>query len=212
MQYLAHRGQWTDPTSKNSLSVLTLALQSGFGIETDIRDQNGILVVSHDPPKAPSLDFSQLLHEYLRAQSAQTLALNVKADGIGKLLKASLDANKIFNYFCFDMSLPESLVYRRLGLRYFTRESEHETAPLLYKEAAGVWMDQFESEWIQPSHVRRHLDTGKQVALVSPELHGRDPISFWRILKEDTLNLEPNLMLCTDFPEKASKFFDSASR
>ncbi len=48
IEILAHRGIWNKKLKKNSLDALTLALDMGFGIETDIRDRNGVLVISHD--------------------------------------------------------------------------------------------------------------------------------------------------------------------
>ena len=47
---LAHRGIWSDSKSANHPEALTRALEMGFGIETDLRDRNCELVVSHDPP------------------------------------------------------------------------------------------------------------------------------------------------------------------
>jgi len=48
---LAHRGAWTVPKERNSAEALKRALKSGFGIETDLRDLDGTVVISHDPPK-----------------------------------------------------------------------------------------------------------------------------------------------------------------
>jgi glycerophosphoryl diester phosphodiesterase len=208
MQFLAHRGQWSDLVPKNSLPALKLALSSGFGLETDLRDQSSEAVVSHDPPKTKSLLVAELLELYNCVGSQSPLALNIKSDGIGVWLKALLDRFQITNYYCFDMSVPEMLSYRRLGLRYFTRESEYEKSSPLYQDSDGVWMDQFNSEWIKPNDIRRHFDCGKSVALVSPELHGRNPIPFWTLLRGEGLHSSRNLMLCTDFPEKAQNFFE----
>ena len=59
---LAHRGFWTEPAEKNSREALERAFREGFGIETDIRDRNGALVVSHDPPVGDGLmSFDELL-------------------------------------------------------------------------------------------------------------------------------------------------------
>ena len=46
---LAHRGLWQNVAAKNSISSIKLALVNGFGLETDIRDLDGELVISHDP-------------------------------------------------------------------------------------------------------------------------------------------------------------------
>lgn len=208
MKFLAHRGQWTLPAEKNSPAALEAALAAGFGIETDFRDQAGQLVIAHDtaPPGA------QLADTFFRAAAsapggAPPLALNIKADGLRALLKPLLQRYALTDYFCFDMSVPETLAYRRDGLRFFTRESEYEAVPALYADAAGVWMDQFHSEWITPDHIRRHLAASKQVALVSPELHGRPHLAFWERLRQAGLHRESSVMLCTDFPAAARDFF-----
>ncbi len=208
MHIISHRGQWTAPAEKNTEAALRLAFATGFGVETDIRDLAGQLVISHDPAPTdawPAADF------FRTAASAPggpfPLALNIKADGLRLLLKPLLARHGITDYFCFDMSVPETLAYRRDGFRFFTRESEYEPAPALYADAAGVWMDMFHGEWITPAHIRRHLAADKQVALVSPELHGRSHLDFWIRLREAGLHREADLMLCTDFPAVARDFF-----
>ena len=47
---LAHRGLWFCEEEKNSSNALFKALDLGFGIETDVRDLCGELIISHDPP------------------------------------------------------------------------------------------------------------------------------------------------------------------
>ena len=51
MEIIAHRGFWRKKTDQNTIGAFKLALNNHFGIETDIRDQNGQLVISHDIPK-----------------------------------------------------------------------------------------------------------------------------------------------------------------
>ena len=55
MQLLAHRGLWNRPEEKNSLQALTASFNLGIGVETDIRDCDGSLVISHDPPRSAEL-------------------------------------------------------------------------------------------------------------------------------------------------------------
>ena len=38
MDFLAHRGLWTEPAEQNGLDACKEAWRAGFGIETDIRD------------------------------------------------------------------------------------------------------------------------------------------------------------------------------
>lgn len=49
IKIIAHRGMWFQQDEKNTFPAFERALQNGFGIETDFRDCNGELVISHDP-------------------------------------------------------------------------------------------------------------------------------------------------------------------
>jgi hypothetical protein len=207
MKYLAHRGLWYKRHERNSPDALRNALSKGFGLETDVRDFGGEIVVSHDPVMAGAQLFSDLLFNYTTSGSDTPLAINVKADGLWDGLKVLLGQYNIRSYFCFDMSVPEMLQYDREGLRFFTRESEYEQHPAFYREASGVWMDMFHSDWILPDQIYFHLSANKEVAIVSPELHGRPNSAFWKRLRESKLHVHPAVMLCTDFPELAEQYF-----
>src|SRR5438309_53835 len=50
MLVLAHRGWWSDPQDRNTRAAFAKAFAAGYGIETDVRDSAGRLVISHDPP------------------------------------------------------------------------------------------------------------------------------------------------------------------
>lgn len=207
MQLLAHRGLWHQSSERNSFDSLQRALVAGFGLETDVRDIHGSLVISHDPPSEPVPLFVDLLDFYDARRVITPLAINVKADGLRFALKALLQSRAVGNYFCFDMSTPEMLAYRRDGLTFFTRESEYETQPVLYADATGVWLDMFTRDWVTPDVITRHIHAGKKVALVSPELHGRPHQAFWNSLRSSGLCCDPSVMLCTDYPQEASEFF-----
>lgn len=189
------------------MDALERALRSGYGVETDVRDAAGVLVIAHDPPVGLVPRATELLSLARTHGTHLPLALNLKADGLRSRLLELLKDQPGQNYFCFDMSAPETLACHRDGLRFFTRESEIESAPVLYRQSAGVWMDMFESDWIQPSDLLRHLESGKEVALVSPELHNRPHLAFWQRLRDAGLASEQRLMLCTDFPAAADSFF-----
>ncbi len=53
-----------------------------------------------------------------------------------------------------------------------------------------------------------HLKNGKKVCIVSPELHNRDYINLWEILKTSGLQKVDGLILCTDKPVEATNFFN----
>lgn len=204
MHLLCHRGYWTRPEEKNTLPAFIRALEAGHGIETDVRDHTGELVISHDPAAADALRFGELLSVHARINPRAPLALNVKSDGLSPLLVAALHSHAgAAACFCFDMSAPETLRYRRDGLRYFTRQSEFELDPVLLTDAAGVWLDCFERDWIEDTHLAAHLSAGRAAALVSPELHGRDPVTAWARLAASPWRNHERLLLCTDRPDTA---------
>lgn len=206
---LAHRGYWKEPVEKNTLKAFQRAFASGWGVETDVRDGHDGLVVSHDPATPDALRADVFFEEYRRIGKDLPLALNIKADGIQKMLKGMLEEYRVENYFVFDMSVPDALLYHRQGLRLFTRQSEIEPEPCLYDEAEGVWLDCFYRDWITEALMQRHLEQGKVLCLVSPELHGRPYEDYWGKLAKIEISSGSRIMLCTDHPEKAEGFFPS---
>lgn len=210
IRILAHRGYWNENISRNSFEAVRAALEKNFGFESDVRDYSGRLVVSHDIPNKESLDAEKifgLLHEF---RDAFTFAINIKADGLKNLLGKFLRDYEISNYFLFDMSVPQMIEFHEAGLRFFTRQSEFEKIPVMLDEAAGVWLDGFRgTDWITENLLRGYLDAGKEISLVSPELHGRmNYKNFWERIKNFVLDSESeNIFLCTDRPDEARCFF-----
>lgn len=207
MKILAHRGYWKSEDRKNSYEAVREAFIRGFGIETDIRDYRGELVISHNIADERSFALEKLFEAYNELGCSEMLALNVKADGIQDGLGALLEKYRIENYFVFDMSIPEQVVYRNRNFRFFTRRSDIETVPVQYEDACGVWMDSFYTDWISADSVLDYLKDNRAVSLVSPELHGRPREEMWSILKENDLHHAEGLYLCTDMPDQAKEYF-----
>lgn len=208
MEIIAHRGFWRKKTDQNTISAFKLALNNYYGIETDIRDQNGHLVVSHDIPKKKSTRLSELFRIYSLNSSDRTLALNIKADGLQKELLKLLKKYDIKNYFVFDMSIPESIKYSKTPLNIYMRLSEYEKN---YKNFVfkGLWIDQFNSDWISPMQIKIYLKSKINICLVSSELHQRDQEQLWKMIFRNNIYKYKNFSLCTDFPSEARKFFDA---
>lgn len=199
---LAHRGWWHRREERNSFAALSAAFAAGYGIETDIRDRDSELVISHDPATRDSLPFAQLLERYLELGAKGILALNIKADGLAApvsrlLTEYGIPAEKAF---VFDMSIPDMLAYVRAGIPYYTRQSEYEPQPALFAGAAGVWLDAFQSCWYDASLIEGHLAAGRDVCVVSAELHGRPYEDQWRMIREVDGGVAGRLLICTDFP------------
>lgn len=210
---LAHRGFWLEPAEKNSPEALRRALAGGFGIETDIRDLDGELVISHDPPRIDisPMPFSAFLDLYCSLDSQGWLALNIKADGLAGAVTESLARSGVKNAFVFDMSVPDMRGYLAAGAVTFTRRSDVETEPAYYDASHGVWLDCFDIPYSPSRWAIKAVEDCKHAALVSPELHGREYRSAWSDWHAAfSFHDESKVMICTDLPTVALDYFQSA--
>lgn len=207
VKILAHRGYWNKEISKNSSTALKQAIDHGYGFESDIRDYAGKLVISHNPANENNQDAAEIFHWLAEQQDRFCFAINIKADGLGELLLEQIEKNQIKNYFAFDMSVPQMVEYDNLGLKYFTRQSEIETIPVMYEKASGIWLDGFwGTDWITEELLNRHIECNKKICIVSPELHKREFKIFWNRLKEFRTDFS-QILLCTDYPVEAKDIF-----
>ncbi len=71
------------------MNAFRLELEKGYGIETDIRDRQGELVISHDMPCGGECSFSELLKIYKTIGNQTTLAINIKSDGLARTVKST---------------------------------------------------------------------------------------------------------------------------
>lgn len=208
MKIIAHRGFWIHPSQKNTLEAFERALSHGFGIETDFRDRKGQLVIAHDLPVGGEMlaeDFFVLCRRY---PHSGIHAFNVKADGLQAQFLNLLDLWAKESYFLFDMSVPDTLAYLKLGQPVYIRMSEYEDNKNLEEKGKGIWLDAFFSEWYKMDLITNLLGNGKEVALVSPELHGRPYLEFWEGLKNSKIYKNSGLSICTDYPLMAKEYFD----
>lgn len=205
---LAHRGVWAKRSGANSPKALRAAIESGFGIETDVRDCNGKLVIAHDPPREDDSfsveDFFSLIDP---SEYSGRIGINVKSDGLQALLGDILRQAHTDQFFCFDMSIPDTLHYQRSGLSFYCRLSEYEVESELCAVASGLWVDNFGGDYDQTEVSKRMLESGKRVAFVSPELHGRHHEETWLRIKDAGLSAYDTFELCTDFPSLAFEYF-----
>lgn len=204
MKIYSHRGLWVEPCEKNAAIAFQRTIDQGFGTETDVRDLQGRLVIAHDPPTGGELDLGTVAGMF--DGQRLPLALNVKSDGIA-LMMAKVLLGRDIEWFAFDMSGPETIKYAQAGLPFYTRHSDIEPEPILLNEAVGVWLDAFHADWYGSDIPERHLAAGKAVCIVSPDLHGRQPLPLWERLFG--LRDAANLALCTDRPIQAREFFGS---
>lgn len=203
MQIISHRGYWRTAQERNLPEAFQRSFDLGFGTETDVRDVAGQLVISHDMPRGWELTLEGLLE--IMAGRNLPLAINVKADGLAQALKTTFEQYGHDNWFAFDMAVPDMRSYLHAGMNAYSRLSEVEPLAAWIDQAAGVWLDAFEGSWFSNELIIDLLSRGKQVCVVSAELHGRDHTALWQQLLE--LRSQSGLMVCTDIPEAAAHFF-----
>ncbi|WP_063660013.1 hypothetical protein [Aliivibrio fischeri] len=205
---IAHRGYWNEEEEQNTLKSFERALSNGFGIETDVRDLNENLVISHNMANRCSINFQNFLELCNEYDHELVLALNIKSDGLQQPLKQSSIHHQ---HFYFDMSVPDMLGYYKEGMTIYSRYSDIEITPSLYKESSGIWLDNFRDEYLDVTALERFLLDKKKVVLVSPELHKREIAAYWLALKE-FISSNPQwsdlIGLCTDYPSKARDYFN----
>lgn len=208
MIVLSHRGYWKDAAEKNQPVAFRRSFDLGFGTETDVRDRNGELVISHDPPRGGEMTFDEMLD--ILGDRDLPLAVNVKADGLADPIKAAFARRPhLTRWFLFDMSVPDTVQQLKRGNPVFARLSEYEpTVPERVASACGgVWLDGFDGQWWTPALVGEWTARGKAVCVVSPDLHKRDPEACWAGLAAHPFADPGRVMICTDRPEQAAAVF-----
>jgi glycerophosphoryl diester phosphodiesterase len=210
MIVLSHRGYWKNATEKNTRVAFERSFVMGFGTETDVRDHDGQLVISHDMASSSAMPIDEFFTIYQASGKQLPLALNIKADGLQQELRRQLDIYGIHNYFVFDMAVPDGLLYARQGFKTYTRHSEFEPVPAYYDLANGVWLDEFTDHWLTDTTIEAHLARGKSLCIVSPDLHKRANEEAWKHYRQLEKKIGLNrLMLCTDYPEQALEYFNA---
>lgn len=211
MLIISHRGYWRADQEKNSVEAFERSFSLGFGTETDIRDCAGELVISHDMPTGNELKFEEFLRLYSLYDKSLPLALNIKSDGLQEKIKSLLDFYSVTEYFTFDMTIPDMLGYLKKGIKVYARSSEYEVRNALWSEAQGIWLDGFSKLEIDVEELSTLIGLGKEVCIVSPELHRREVVEEWALIKSlpQSILASDKLILCTDIPEDAVEYFSN---
>ena len=164
MEFICHR--------RNSIKSLN-ETSAKYGVEVDIRSNDGNLIINHDP-----LESGILFSDWLKHYNHGTLILNVKEEGLERALIDLMELNNITNYFFLDQSFPFLIKWANLGeSRSAVRVSEYEsieTALCISGLVDWVWLDCFTKFPINFSEYKALKDSGYKICLVSPELQGRD--------------------------------------
>lgn len=206
---IAHRGDWwPDVASQNQLKAILTAVKAGYGLELDVRlDWKGQLILQHDKTALPWLlggDNSDwaLVREALH--SAPVILWDIKEpESVRPLITWLTESDLLGNALCFDLELASpGWDWRSLipeitpAAAYLRRASEKESLyeALDDKTADGIWLDAWDTEWVNASMIEMVQAVGKKAYVCSSELHRR-PVQprLWREWSAAD-------GVCTDFP------------
>ena len=192
-QIFAHRGFWKEGGfAPNSIESLESAFEKGFAVETDVRDQQEEIVVSHDP--CGSSTYSSFNQELLALGG---IAINIKSDGLVSRFAELREHLQESQSFVFDCSFPQILQFRKASIPHALRISEYEKE--LPWNPDYIWLDAFNDDWwVKDAKIRKLMDQTPTI-IVSPELHGREFLLVWEEFSKLAQEVE-NISICTDFP------------
>lgn len=155
---------------RNTIAELQ-AVPKEYGIEVDIRSDNGRLIVHHDP-----FVLGESFEVWLRYYQHEILILNVKEEGLEARIIDLMQQHKISNYFFLDQSFPFLIRCSNLGeSRCAVRVSEFESIETALKLAGKIdwiWVDYFKHFPLTSNDAKYLQDAGFRLCLVSPELQG----------------------------------------
>ncbi len=164
MEIIAHR--------RNTITEL-IATPNNYGIEVDIRTNNGQLMIHHDPLKK-----GELFEEWLKNYHHQTLILNVKEEGLEDSLLNLMHKYNISKFFFLDQSFPFLIKYAKRGVHQsavrFSEYESIETVLSLKGLVDWVWIDCFTKFPLTVFDYDKLVGAEFKLCVVSPELQGLD--------------------------------------
>lgn len=180
-----------------------------YGVEVDIRSNNGKLIMHHDP-----FVEGELFEDWLVQYQHQTLILNIKEEGLEARIIELMRKYCIQDYFFLDQSFPFLVKWSRLGERRCSiRVSEFESLQTAINLAGiidWVWVDCFSHFPLSGKETQQLQDAGFKLCLVSPELQGRtaetEVPNLAALLMAE--RIEPEA-ICTKMPELWKQHFSS---
>ena len=207
---IAHRGHWWPFRSKqNTLPALLEALDAGYGIETDVRrSQNGMLVLAHDPEQVNgAIPLIEFLGKVKRGPEVLPLLFDIKEPEVVRELALTLERFFLLGQsYLFDFELVSAQVPEVFRLQCLQRRSDRYEPHIQYGPTkAGIWLDQFDSDWVTSTTLELEGPSNRNVFLVSSELHGR-AIDLAKVR-----SWEKATGICTDIPHLFEQLFKDES-
>lgn len=161
--FIAHRTNTVEELQK---------VPADCGVEIDLRDYDGDLVLQHDPFKS-----GELFSNYIEFYKHSLMILNIKSEGIEIRTRELLYSHGIRNYFFLDSSF--GMVYKLWQLdehNIAARFSEFESLSSVLANKGRlnwVWVDCFTDLYINRSDYMALKEAKFRLCLTSPDLLGR---------------------------------------
>lgn len=161
------------------------------GIEFDVRDSGGKIIVTHDP-----FTDGQEFEEFISHLHKRFLIINVKSEGIEINILEILKKYSFEDFFFLDCSFPaiiklSHLNEKRIALRFSEFESI-ENIILMANKIQWVWVDCF-TQFPLTKYISDYIHSlGLKICIVSPELQGRaiDIIQYSKYIKDNSITID----------------------
>jgi hypothetical protein len=144
-----------------------------YGVEVDIRDYNGRIILSHDP-----LIDGESLEHYLKKYKHKFIIFNIKSERLEYEVLKLVKQHGIKNYLFLDSSFPMvynliSIKEKNIALR-FSEFEPIESVLKLAKKIKWVWVDCFKTMPLTPKSYIQLKDSAFKICIVSPELQNQE--------------------------------------
>ncbi len=164
--FICHRVNYLDETISNDI------FSKFNGIEFDIRDFSGDLIIQHDP-----FINGQLFTDFIKyCPINKFYIINIKSEGIEEKIIQLLDKYNINNYFFLDCNIPTINKISKITNKIAGRLSEFEPIECIEKLSntiTWVWVDVFNFFPLTYNDYLKIKNKNIKICLVSPELQGQ---------------------------------------
>ncbi len=196
MKIIKHRVNTIEELSK---------VEASYGVEIDLRNHKGELILAHDPIPGELV----LFIDWLKFYHHEMIVLNIKEEGLETKILAIVNSFNIQNFFLLDQSFPflfKTLISgeSRTAIRFSDLESIDtitSTLNMSVTKPKWLWVDSFSGEWSHLKELDKIKSLGLNVCLASPELHGRNLDLELREIKKSA-SVRDIDAVCTKLPEK----------
>lgn len=185
--YIAHR--INDSNIANKLPI-------NMGIEFDVRDSNGLIIVTHDPFTVGE-EFETFLSSLI---VKRFLIVNIKSEGIETKVLELLKKYSFEDFFLLDCTFPSIVKLSKLGeKRIALRFSEYESFVNVIdnkNKAKWVWVDCFTHFPLTKKMEEVFHAHGFKLCIVSPELQGQEELieKYKKYISDENIQIDA---ICT---------------